>query len=183
MKQKLMIALSLAALGTAGVALAEHHAGPGPDPMGDKTMTRAEMQQHSAQMFERMDVNKDGRIDAADREARKGAMFDRKDADKDGKLSREELAAGHKDGHRAEGGAGHDRMGKRGEHGGMGKMMLRRADANNDQVVTREEFTAAAASHFDKIDANKDGSVSPEERKAAHEKMRAMMQARKGQPG
>jgi len=61
-------------LAVSGAAIAHNHgAGHGPghgDPMGDKTVTRAEAQTHAAAMFARMDVNKDGKIDAGDREAR-----------------------------------------------------------------------------------------------------------------
>jgi Ca2+-binding EF-hand superfamily protein len=185
MMKKTMLALSIAALATAGAAIAQHEDGHGKDPMGDKTITRAEMQQHSAQMFDRLDANKDGKIDAADRDAQQGAMFDRLDADKDGKLSRQEFAGAHQQG---PDGAGErqGRMGMRGDRGGsdgMARMMLRRADANKDWTVTREEFAAAAASHFDEVDANKDGAVSVDERKAAHARMRDMMKARKGQQG
>lgn len=180
---KTILGLSIAALATAGAAIAQHEGEHGGDPMGTKTVTRAEMQQHSAQMFDRLDVNKDGKIDAADREAHKGAMFEQLDADKDGKLSREEFAARH--GGQPDGGRrGHRGMdGGHGGPGGMGKMMLYRADANKDQTVTREEFAAAAVSHFNEVDTNKDSSISAEERKAAHAKMREMMKARKGQPG
>lgn len=49
---------------------------------------------------------------------------------------------------------------------------------------TRAEALAKAGEHFDRADTNKDGVVSPDERKAAHEKMRAMHEQRKGgKPG
>lgn len=49
---------------------------------------------------------------------------------------------------------------------------------------TRAEALAKASEHFDRADTNKDGVVTPEERKAAHEKMRAMHEKRMGgKPG
>lgn len=72
-------------------------------------------------------------------------------------------------------------MHRGGGHGmrghGMGRMMQRMADSNGDGAVTREEFTASMAQHFDRMDANKDGQVTPEERRA----MRQSMRGHKGQ--
>jgi hypothetical protein len=180
--KKFMIGLSLAALATAGAAIAQHHADEEPAAMGDRTTTRAEMLQHAGKMFDRLDADKDGKIDEADRAAHKAGMFDKLDADSNGAISREEFAAADHGGPDAGHGGRKGRHGDR-DGGRMGKMMLHMADANQDRVVTRDEFSAAAASHFDKVDTDKDGSISPDERKAAHEKMRAMMQARKNPQG
>ncbi len=49
---------------------------------------------------------------------------------------------------------------------------------------TRADAMARAGEHFDRVDTNKDGVVDPTERKAAHQKMRAMHEQRKaGKPG
>ena len=58
-----------------------------------------------------------------------------------------------------------------------------KADADGDRSVTQAEFVAAALQRFDAMDTNKDGKVTPEERRAAHEKMRAEWKARKGERG
>ena len=50
---------------------------------------------------------------------------------------------------------------------------MRYGDTDGDGVVTRAEFLADAAKRFDAMDANKDGKLTAEERKAAHAKMRA----------
>lgn len=50
---------------------------------------------------------------------------------------------------------------------------LVRADANGDGVITRAETIAEAQARFDAMDTNKDGKVTPEERDAAREAMRA----------
>lgn len=77
------------------------------DSDGDGRISRAEMQAGKAGMdqhFERMDVNKDGYIDKADRQARmaerRAECFGKADADKNGQLSRAEFdkmgeACGH----------------------------------------------------------------------------------------
>lgn len=77
------------------------------DTDGDGRISRAEMQAGKAGMdehFERMDVNKDGYIDKADRQARlaerRAECFAKADTDKNGQLSRAEFdrmgeACGH----------------------------------------------------------------------------------------
>ena len=174
-----------AALGLAGVAIAQQSPPPPPPPgapmmdmMGGKTMTRAEAEGHARKMFAAMDVNKDGKIDAADRAAREAEHFRKLDTDGNGSLSPSEFAA--KPDRKPEGGKPMGgRMGH-GAKGGMGMMMLRMADTNKDGAVTEAEFLAAHARHFDMMDANKDGSVTPEERKAAMAKMRDHMQHMRG---
>jgi hypothetical protein len=159
-------------------------------------MTRAEVQAHATEMFGKMDANKDGKLDAADRAAHQSARFDKFDANKDGSISRDEFAAARPgpDGDHGPGmdGPGMDgpgmgrpeggehRMGHGGHHGGMGRgrggmmgmQMLGMADANKDGAVTQAEFTAALLAHFDKADTNKDGTVTREEHRAARAAMR-----------
>ena len=173
MKKKTLIGLSALALGLAGAAYAADEM-PGGDPLGDKTVTKAEFMAKGAAMFDKMDANHDGKLDAADRAAHEGEMFDKADTNHDGALSRDEVMAAHQQGPDGEGKhrGGHE-GGMRGEHGG-GMMMLQMADTNHDGAVSRDEFLAAHAKHFDMMDANHDGQISPEERKAAREKMHAM---------
>lgn len=173
MKKNILIGISLAALIGAGAAVAKDR-GHMMDPMGDKTVTRAEAQAKAEDMFAKMDVNHDGKLDAADREAHMGQMFDQIDTNKDGAISKAEFIAAHKDGPEGMGppppGApdkdGH-RMG-----GGMMTHMMDMADANKDGAISKDEFVAAHLKMFDMADTNKDGKVTPEERKAAHAKMR-----------
>ena len=187
---KKIFALSLLALGLAGTAYAAEMPG-GADPMGDKVQTKAEFQAKGAQMFDQMDANKDGKLDPADRAAHEGQMFDRLDTNKDGAISRAEFGAAHQGGV-----AGHGDMmrgdmpggaaGKHGGamhgggHGGMGMMMLKMADTNKDGTVSRDEFVATHAKHFDMMDANHDGKLTKAERQTAHDKMRAMHGKRGG---
>lgn len=186
--KKTIIGLALLTTAIAGTAIAQAPARGG-DPMGDKTVTKAEAQAKAAEMFAKMDTNKDGKLDEADRAAHQTAMFDRMDANKDGNISRDEFAAAHqrKDGDAKAAGEhrmGEHRMGQhRGKMGGhMGDgMMMGMADANKDGVVTRDEMTAAHARMFDMADANKDGKLTPEERKAHHAQMRQHMGKRGGE--
>lgn len=180
--KKAILGFSVAALALGGVAIAKDH-GPGKDPMAGKTVTRAEAQAHAADMFAKMDLTKDGKLDTADRDARHMARFDKADANKDGTISRDEFTAGRKAG--GEGKREHGRRehgGRMGGHGG-GMMMLAMADTNKDKAVSKDEFLAAHAKHFDGADANKDGKLTPEERKAAHAKMRDHMKSMRGKDG
>lgn len=181
--KKYLIGLSALTLGLAGAAYAADDM-PGGDPLGDKTVTKAEFLARGAAMFDKMDVNHDGKLDQADRAAHEGAMgggdrakhdgamFDRIDANHDGAISRDEFATAHQ---RGPGGDGPDAVGHRGGHGGghMGMMMMHMADTNKDRAVSRDEFAAAQVKHFDMIDANHDGQLTQAERKAARDKMKA----------
>ncbi|MEN9926432.1 MAG: hypothetical protein RL268_2558 [Pseudomonadota bacterium] len=178
--KKTVLAIALLTTGLAGGAYAQTPARGG-DPMGDKTVTKAEAQAKAAEMFAKMDVNKDGKLDQADRGAHRAQMFDRLDANKDGNVSRDEFAAAHQ---RKAGDAkpagerkmGEHRMGKRGGgHMGGGRMMMQMADTNKDGAISRDEIAAAHARMFDMADANKDGQLTAAERKAHHDQMRQKM--------
>lgn len=177
--------ITLLSLGAALIA-APVLAAPGGDR--NATQTRAEAQARAAEMFARMDANKDGKLDTADRAAkrteRQAKMFERLDADKDGNISKAEwdqhgadraakrAERGEK---RTEAGEGKRAMrghhGKRGGHRGM--MMMGKADTDGDKTISQAEFQTAALARFDAADANKDGQVTPEERKAQRDAWRA----------
>lgn len=103
--KKAMIGLTAGTMLVGGVAIAQNaterpapeQRGPKMDADGDGVITRAEAQASAAAMFARMDVNKDGKIDSADREARqqqrREEMFARLDTDKDGSISKAEFMA------------------------------------------------------------------------------------------
>ena len=172
--QKSLIGLTLLALGFAGSAYAAETK-PGGDPLGDKTMTKAEFEAKGAALFAQMDVNKDGKLDAGDRAARMGQKFDTVDANHDGALSRDEFMAKHQREPMGQHGARRD-AGPGGHHGGgMGGMMrLQMADTNQDRAVSKDEFMTAHARHFDLMDTNHDGQLTQAERQAERQKMRAM---------
>jgi len=194
MKKTITLGLSAAAMLITGVA----YAAPGDatakrDP--NAVITRADAQAQAQARFTRMDVNKDGKLDQADRDARRSAMqtrmFERLDTNKDGQISKAEFAAakgpeGRRGGKEARGqeargqearakGEGFGRH--HGRHGGMRGMRM--ADADKNGVITQAEFTQAALARFDRLDADKDGKVTPAERQAAREAMKAKWQQKR----
>lgn len=201
--KKLTLALSVATIAIGGIAVAQAGSGMrAMDPDGDGVVTRAEAQQAAAEMFTRLDADKDGKLAPADRAARhaemRGKMFAKLDANGDGAISRDEFMAdrgpgmgglgmggpemggpgmGHGRGHEGGHGGGH---GMRGHHGGM--MMARMADADKDGAISKAEFTSAAMKHFDTADANHDGKITAEERKAAHQAMKGRWKDRAPAP-
>ena len=179
---KLLAGLALAATATGAAWAADHaaHGAAGHQRMAEP-LTRAQAEVRAGQMFDRMDANKDGRVDAADRAARQAAMFDRIDADRNGQISREEFTA-----HHAAMGQGREgqRMGhNHGKHGNHHGAMMGRGMMGPDGQATRAEFTAAALARFDGMDANKDGQVTMEERRAARESMRQQRAAERNKAG
>lgn len=155
--------------------------------LGDKVVTRVEAQARAAALFAKLDVNKDGRLDEADRQARRAAMrdklFDRLDANKDGSISKAEWdqAAAAREAKRAEWREKRSERGARatGEGGPRPKMRGHRGRVHGEAAkpVTQAEFVAAALTRFDRMDANKDGKVTPEERQAFRQAMRAKRRA------
>lgn len=173
--KKTAIGLSLAALVLSSGAIAAPGARTAKaDADGNGTITRAEAQSNATATFARLDANKDGKLDQADRAARMEAMkarrFDRLDTDKNGQISRAEFTAerprreGAREGRRGYGKPGSARMGA---HGGM-----MRGGAAMDQA----QFVASAMQRFDAMDANKDGQVTTAERQAVREQRRAQRQ-------
>ncbi|MDX2208795.1 MAG: EF-hand domain-containing protein [Sphingopyxis sp.] len=144
-------------------------------------LTRTEVEADVAKRFAKLDANKDGKVDDGDRAAhraeRQNAMFAALDSDRNGSVSRAEFdaAAAARDTKRAERRAQRVERGNaseemRGKHGGRrhghGGRMLGMVDSNGDKAITLEEMRAAALARFDRIDANKDGQVTTEERAA-----------------
>lgn len=173
MKKFLIISIATAAM-MAGSATYAQQSG-GAEPRGD--MTRADAQTKAAERFAKMDVNSDGQLSDADREAKRRARFDQTDANGDGQLSYAEVAAAHEARKAMRGerrgeagerraGRGEDRMrgGKRG--GKKGGKMMAGMDTDNSGTVSQAEFTTAALARFDRADANKDGTLTSEERQA-----------------
>ncbi|MBT2135487.1 hypothetical protein KK137_14210 [Croceibacterium sp. LX-88] len=171
MRKTLSFSLAaVAALAAGGVAFAQEAPKREPRP----PMTRADVEQRTNEAFTRMDANKDGVLNQADRDAREKLAFDRIDSNHDGAISPEEFAArgderrevrqARADGDQRPG----PRMGRRGAGGpgSMGFGLARNADADGDGSVTQAEFASAALTRFDSADANKDGTLSREERRA-----------------
>ena len=132
--------------GTMAGHMKEWH-GDGPHAMGDPNAA-----------FDRLDTNKDGAISreefAKEHEQRIEKRIEireqRKEAAKDGKLP--------------------DKQGRMHRMGGgmMSGRMIVMADTDHDGKITLAEAEAMALKHFDEMDANHDGQVTPEERRAGH---------------
>ena len=166
--------------------------------MSDKVMTRDETVTHVQKLFARLDSNRDGFItrEEADATMKRGlhrrldaaagprpdraAMFARLDSNKDGMISRDEYMAARPEMReqrfvfRTEVGA----PGGPGQGMGMHRMgmmghLFEMADADHDGRVSLAEATNAAARHFDQADLNHDGKLTPDERRQAHQMMRA----------
>lgn len=94
MMRKITLALSAAALAIAGAAFAQPGTPPAGGPNADKSPpTRTEMSKHLDEMFAELDANKDGKLDAKDREARETERFAQLDKDGNGSLSLKEFSA------------------------------------------------------------------------------------------
>ena len=112
--------------------------------------------------FTQMDTNKDKKVTAAELEAhrrttmtrrhqeRVQAMFRQLDADKNGNLSQQEFA-------QAAGPLPSINV----------QPFMSRIDANKDSNLSQTEYRNGAAADFDKLDTNKDGSLSGAEAAAA----------------
>ena len=184
MRKTLTLSLvSAALLATTGVAAAQGgqdapRRGPVAEVTRDQALARAD------ERFARLDVNRDGSVTADEarqarqalRTQRQGQRFDRLDSNRDGQLSREEF--GQRQAMRAErrGGQGMRRGGQRGQRGAM--RAGRRFGA--DGVVTREEFRAQALQRFERLDTNRDGTITAAERQEALQRFRAERQNRRG---
>lgn len=189
------IALSaLAAVATIGIAGAVYAQVV---PQGP---TRAEVQERAAAQFDRLDVNLDGQIDAADRAAGRTdadrAAFAAADGNADGSLSFEEFAAmrppvmgmggpGGRPGGPERGGPMHGGRGEGFGPGGgrpermMGFIPSMLPAQGGDATITEAEFTSRILGFFDRADANNDDVMTREEAAAARSAMRAEAQAQR----
>lgn len=180
----------------AGTALAQPPGGP-PGPRGprgerDADITRQQVIERTDQRFAELDADRDGRITPEEARARReqrrtqmaDGMFDHLDLDHNGSISRDEMsqARERRQAMRGERGpgpggpgmGGHRRMrmmhrgpGGPGMRGGRGEAMF-----GEQGFVTREQFRERALARFDRLDADHDGTVTADERRAARERLR-----------
>lgn len=165
----LLIAAALPAATLADAAMARGKDGPEREPM-----TRAGVESLAGEAFSRLDVNGDGMLSPADREARFAEHFARADSDGNGQLSLAEASAAREarrgetrerteDRARGEGRKG--REGRRAAHSLTG--IVRSADADGDRQISQAEFSTAALARFDRADTDSDGTVTRRERRDA----------------
>jgi EF-hand domain pair/EF hand len=190
-----LIALPTAAL-VAQTATPEKPAKP---PMVPQT--RAEVESRTKERLGRLDTNKDGTVarkeimafaDARMKE-RNDDMFAMMDTDKNGSISRAEFDAHHADPRHGKGPrimriearsmGDAPRSDKADAHGRHMKMMmiepggLMMMAEGGDKIIIADAVKKAL-DRFDAADANKDGVLSPEERRAAREARRAVWKAK-----
>ena len=128
---RLLIAGLMAAVAVPVLA----QAAPPMAPKHDRVMTRAEVQGHVAQMFARVDANRDGVITKAETDAAHQAMAAKR-----------------------QGRQGDHAMGQMGAMGAMHHdpaAAFDRIDANHDGTISRAEFVAAHAKREQKMGATK----------------------------
>lgn len=104
-------------------------------------------------LFQRADVNNDGRLSRIEFDAAREGVFARGDADRDGRLTMSELRALRPDGAAApQRRPGRDQIQK-----------LRAIDRNNDRAIDLNEFRALNGERFAAADRNRDGFVTRDE--------------------
>lgn len=114
------------------------------------------------------------------------AAFDRFDVNKDGSISRDEFSKAHEERierrveirEKRKDGAKDGKEARHSMHmhhgGGFGGRMIAMADTNKDGKITLAEAEAMALQHFDQMDTNHDGQVTPEEHRAGRKMMKQM---------
>lgn len=176
----------LAVMGTAIAAIIAPVPASAQGPAAVET-TRAQAETRADSRFDRIDLNKDGVLDAEDRQTRHRARFDAMDSNGNGAISFDEFEAlrGKAQEKLADAGAkrGENRRGagrsgaRRGGvgRGGFGQhQMARLADANSDGKVSKQEFRTLAMQRFERADTDNDGTISVEERRSRKGGMRGM---------
>lgn len=142
-----------------------------------------------ARANERFEQSRFERREGTARKQDRSALFDKLDTNHDGVISRQEFMAErpvherrvmvmretepHSGQAMGEGDMHEMHMRQMGMHGGFAVHLFAMADTNHDGRVSLEEAEAAALAHFDRMDLNHDGKITPDERRQAHQRMRA----------
>jgi hypothetical protein len=161
-------------------APAPHHSRGDPN----RQITRAEFVDARIARLTALDTNRDGLVSPEERAAamqarraeRAGDRFAKLDANGDGSISRAEFDAGHAA--RPDRGPRAERAGHReGRRGGAHHAM--RGQGRERGPVVIAEASAKLGERFDKMDANRDGVISADERRAAMSAQRTDRQERR----
>lgn len=185
--KKSILAAGVAALAviTAGAALAQQAPrGPHADADRDGRVSRAEFIDGRIARLTAVDANRDGVVSVEERQSgidtrrnqRASSRFEALDKNGDGAISREEFTAREP---RADRGP---RAG-RGERAGRPERRGQRADLRAGRgergPVTIADVQARLATRFDRIDTNRDGFITADERAQARQALRAERQERR----
>ena len=192
-------AAAVLAVLTAGAAMAQQAPvrGNRGDADGDGRISRAEFVDARVSRLTAIDANRDGSISAEERQSgidtrrnqRASARFEALDKDGNGSVSREEFAAAREmRGDRAERGGRHGmRQGghRGGPRGHWGRGRGGHPGEWGPQAEARGPLTIAdvqtqLTTQFDRVDANRDGFITAEERIAARQAMRGQRGERMG---
>ncbi|WP_203294321.1 EF-hand domain-containing protein [Maricaulis parjimensis] len=140
------------------------------DANGDNSITSAEVDALQAEMFDWMDRNSDGFLDQAD----ENPMRARLQAIREAEMAERGDEEGRERGWRRRGPEG--RGGRGGPDGGPPHM---RADADGDGRISRAEFLERENTLFNRLDADENGVVTPEELDAAVEQRQERREERR----
>jgi hypothetical protein len=197
--KKLVLLAGAALIATTGVALAQtatttptaNAATARPDRNAD--ITRQQVIERADQRFARLDLNRDGRFTPEEgqqlaeqrRTQRADRMFERLDLNRDGNITREEMGqarnqrAEQRGARRAEAGEHAERRGHHGRrfmrgHGRHGGFAMRGGERmfGEQGFVTAEQMRTRAVERFDRMDINRDGTLTAAERQQARQQMR-----------
>lgn len=169
MTRKIVIVSGIGAIAIAGIAIAQ----PGASARMGQDTTRQQVIDRTDARFARLDENRDGRVTPEEaraarerhRQERADRLFERLDANDDGSVSRDEMREGH-------GRRGGMRMARRGGPDGPGGRMRGMRGFGEQGFLTREQMRERALARFDRLDADRDGTVTMAERQAAREARR-----------
>ena len=186
--KKTIIAGGVAALAlmgvVGGVAVAQQAPAPTEarqargDTDGDGRISQAEFVQQRVARLTTADANGDGSVSADEAVAGRAAMkaqraasrFDRMDANSDGSISRAEFDAQA---------AARAERGPRAGKGPRGERMAARREARGPVVIAEAQTKATEA--FARLDADSDGYMTVQERRAGREQMRESRQERRAE--
>lgn len=143
---KSLILAGAAALALTGTAIAQAPGAPAGRPQGN--ILRADATAMVDQLFARVDSNRDGRI------------------------TRDEMQAARQQFAQSRPGAGAEAQAPAGGRGPMGMP----SGPGFDGTITLEQARSMALERFDRMDGDRDGIVTPDERQAARESMNRMME-------
>jgi hypothetical protein len=159
-------AASMPALATAAAPAVKKPAAPASAQNGPKPMTRAQFLANVQERFNAIDTNHDGVLDEKEiaaaqqkeleqaraiEQQRLEAEFTRLDTNKDGQLSKAEFMAALPPVQARQ----------------TPQQIVAAFDSNKDGKVTLQEYEARPLATFNRLDTNKDGTVSPAEIDAA----------------
>lgn len=151
------VALLLLLQGTAPAAPSP----PAPAMTASQSQTKAQVDDDVKKYFSIMDRNRDGQVDrdesakanAAMQAAQEASNFARLDVNKDGTISREEFKATSPQGPRRD-------------------VWFEANDIDRNGKVDLNEAIAKAERYFERLDADNDGTVTPEEMRALRPRSR-----------